>query len=65
VPPSLFWSETGKWKIFGTNIFQEDEKQVCTVKSCANHRIRDLSFEVGDFVYLKVSSMRGLRRFKV
>jgi threonine dehydratase len=26
---------------------------------------RDLSFEIGDFVYLKVSSMRGTRRFKV
>jgi hypothetical protein len=25
----------------------------------------ELSFEVGDFVYLKVSPMRGLRRFKV
>jgi hypothetical protein len=28
-------------------------------------RRRDLSFEVGDFVYLKVSSMRGTRKFKV
>jgi hypothetical protein len=27
--------------------------------------VKDLSFEVGDFVYLKVSPMRGLRRFKV
>jgi hypothetical protein len=26
---------------------------------------RDLSFEVGDFKYLKVSPMRGTRRFKV
>jgi hypothetical protein len=24
-----------------------------------------LIFEVGDFVYLKVSSMRGMKRFKV
>jgi hypothetical protein len=34
-------------------------------KSYADHRRRELSFEVGDFVYLKVSLMRGLRRFKV
>jgi hypothetical protein len=34
-------------------------------KSYADHRRRELSYEVGDFVYLKVSPMRGLRRFKV
>jgi hypothetical protein len=34
-------------------------------KSYADHRRRELSFEVGDFVYLKVSPMSGLRRFKV
>jgi hypothetical protein len=33
-------------------------------KSYADHR-RKLSFEVGDFVYLKVSLMRGLHCFKV
>jgi hypothetical protein len=33
-------------------------------KSYADKR-RDLSFEVGDFVYLKVSPMRGTQRFKV
>jgi hypothetical protein len=27
-------------------------------------RRRDLSFKVGDFMYLKVSPMRGTRRFK-
>jgi hypothetical protein len=71
----LFWSETGERKVFGPDILQEVKKQVCTVrenlraaqsrqKSYANHR-RKLRFEVGDFVYVKVSRMRGLRRFKV
>jgi hypothetical protein len=72
----LFWSEAGEWKVIGPDILQEAEKQVHMVrddlrvaqsrqKSYTNHRRRDLSFEVGDFVYLKVSPMRGLRRFNV
>jgi hypothetical protein len=72
----LFWKETGEWKVFRLDILQEDEKQVCMVrenlrvaqsrqKSYADHRRRELSFEVGDFIYLKVSPMRGLHRFKV
>jgi hypothetical protein len=72
----LFWNETGEWKVFGPNILQEADEQVRMVrenlrvaqsrqKSYADHRRRELSFEVGDFVYLKVSPMRGLRCFKV
>jgi hypothetical protein len=34
-------------------------------RSYADTRRRELSFEVGDFVYLKVSSIRGVRRFGV
>jgi hypothetical protein len=34
-------------------------------KSYANNRRRELRFEEGDFVYLKVSPMRGVRRFQV
>ena len=34
-------------------------------KSYANTRCRELEFEVGDYVYLKVSPIRGLHRFKV
>jgi hypothetical protein len=34
-------------------------------KSYADKRRRDLSFEIGDFVYIKVSPTRGARRFKV
>jgi hypothetical protein len=33
-------------------------------KSYADQRRRELTFEVRDFVYLKVSPMRGLHRFK-
>jgi hypothetical protein len=72
----LFWSETVERKVFGPDILQEAEKQVCMVrenpwivqsrqKSYADHRRRKLSFEVGDFVYLNVSPKRGLHRFKV
>jgi hypothetical protein len=73
---SLFWNETGERKVFGPDILQEAEKQVRMVRenlrvaqsrqnSYVDHRRRELSFEVGDFVYLKVSHMRGLRCFKV
>jgi hypothetical protein len=72
----LFWNETGEQKVFGPDILQEVEKQVRMVrenlrvaqsrqKSYADHRRRELNFEAGDFVYLKVSPMRDLRRFKV
>jgi hypothetical protein len=72
----LFWNETGERKVFGSDILQEAEKQVRMVrenlrvaqsreKSYADHRRRELSFEAGDFVYLKVSPMSALRRFKV
>jgi hypothetical protein len=72
----LFWNETGERKVFRPDILQEAKKQVCMVrenlhvtqsrqKSYVDHRRRELSFEVGDFVYLNVSPMRGLHRFKV
>jgi hypothetical protein len=34
-------------------------------KSYTDHRRRELSFQVGDFIYLKVSHMRGLHHFMV
>jgi hypothetical protein len=59
----LFWNEAR-------------EQKVCTVREnlrvvqsrqngYADHRRRELSFEVEDFVYLMVSPMRGLCHFKV
>jgi hypothetical protein len=72
----LFWNETREWKVFGPDILHEAERLDCTVrerayrfrsqdKSYVDHRRRELSFEVGGFVYLKVSAMRGLCHFKV
>jgi hypothetical protein len=66
----------GERRVFGPDILEEAEKQVRMVrenlcvtqsrqKSYVDHRRRELSFEVGDLVYLKVSPMRGLRHFKI
>jgi hypothetical protein len=68
----LFCGETGERKVFGPDVLQEAKKQVHMVrenqqvvqsrqKSYADHRRRELSFEVEYFVYLEVSPMRGLR----
>jgi hypothetical protein len=62
--------------VFGLEVLRDKEKQVEMVreslkvaqtrqKSYADKRRRGLSFEIGDFIYLKVSPMRGTRRFKV
>jgi hypothetical protein len=72
----LFWNEPKENQVFGPEILQEVERQVQVVrenlqlaqsrkKSYIDDRRRNLRFEVGDFVYLKVSPMRGLRRFKI
>jgi hypothetical protein len=73
---NLFWNEPGENQVFGPEILREAKRQVQVVrenlqlaqsrqKSYADHRRRKLSFEVGDFVYLKVSPMRGFHRFKI
>jgi hypothetical protein len=72
----LFWNEPGENQIFGPDILREAERQVQMVrenlklaqlrqKSYADNRRRELRFQVGDFVYPKVSPMRGLCRFKI
>jgi hypothetical protein len=71
----LLWSQTGESHVFGPEVLKDAEKQVQMVheslkvaqsrqKSYADKRSRDLSFEIGDFVYLKVSPMRGTCRFR-
>jgi len=72
----LHWSETNESQIFGPEILKEAEQQVQIIrenmrtaqsrqKSYADTRHTKLEFEAGDYVYLKVSPIRGLHRFKV
>jgi hypothetical protein len=72
----LYWSEIGERQLFGADIIREAEKQVQIIrenlrfaqsrkKSYADRKRRDMVFQEGDYVYLKVSHIRGLRRFKV
>ena len=70
------WSEVGKRSYFGPECIREAEEQVAKIRenlkaaqsrqeSYADNRRRDLEFEEGDYVYLKVSPIRGTRRFQV
>jgi hypothetical protein len=72
----LFLDRTRGRQFFGPELIQEAEEQVCIIrenlrvaqtrqKSYADNRRRPLEFEQGDQVYLKVSPLRGMRRFKV
>jgi hypothetical protein len=72
----LQWDQPGEKQVFGPNILLEAEENIKMVRenlkttqsrqcSYADTRRRELSFEVGDFVYLKVSPIRGVRRFGV
>jgi hypothetical protein len=72
----LNWIELGEKVIFGPDLVKEAEATVRCIqdnlkaaKSCkesyANKRRRPLEFEVGDLVYLRVSPMKGVKRFGV
>ncbi|WVZ53404.1 hypothetical protein U9M48_004350 [Paspalum notatum var. saurae] len=72
----LCMDQPGEKQLFGPGIIEDAERQVRMIrenlriaqtrqKSYADNRQRDLEFAVGDYVYLKVSPIRGLRRFKV
>ena len=60
----LNWIEPGERRYFG--IIQQYMKAAQSrQKSYADKRRRPLTFEVGDYVYLKVSPMKGVQRFEV
>jgi hypothetical protein len=72
----LYWDKTRGRQFFGSELIQEAKEQVCVItenlrvaqtrqKSYADNRRRPLEFEEGDHVYLKMSPLCGMRRFKV
>ncbi|WVZ80376.1 hypothetical protein U9M48_027851 [Paspalum notatum var. saurae] len=72
----LNWSEPGKRVTFGPDLLTQAEKQVKFIhdnlkraqsrqKSYSDRRRRPLAFEKGDYVYLRVSPMKGVQWFGV
>jgi hypothetical protein len=72
----LYWSQTGESQLFGIDIIKEAERQVQIIrenlraaqsrqKSYADGKRRNVVLQEGDYVYLKVSPISGLRQFKV
>jgi hypothetical protein len=72
----LSWSETGERKIFGPDLVIEAEDKVEVIqtnlkaaqsrqKSYADQIRKPLQFQVGDFVYLRVSPTKGIQRFGI
>jgi hypothetical protein len=70
----LGWPQTSERKIFGPDLVTEAEEKVKIIqsnlkaaqsrqKSYVDKQRKPLQFEVGDFVYLKVSPTRGVQRF--
>jgi hypothetical protein len=72
----LNWVEAGERKYYGIDFVKEAKAQVRTIKihmvaaqsrqkSYADRHRKPIEFEVGDFVYLKVSPMKSVQRFGV
>jgi hypothetical protein len=70
------WSEVGERALVGPALIKEAEERVVDIreklraaqsrqKSYADKKRREASFNPIDFVYLKVSPIRGTRRFQV
>ena len=70
------WVEPGERRYYGIDFVKEAKVQVCILqqhieatqsrqKSYADKRRRPIEFEEGDYVYLKVSPMKGVQWFGV
>jgi hypothetical protein len=71
----LMWSEVGERALIGPALIKEAEERVVEIreklkdtqsrqKSYADKKRQEASFNPGDFAYLKVSPIQGLRDFR-
>src|SRR3954464_6869498 len=74
MPYPLNWSQTGDSRLFRTDLMLEAEKQVKEIqdrlraaksrqKSYYDPKHREVNFEPGEYAYLRVTTMKGVRRF--
>ena len=72
----MLWDEVGDRQLFGPDLIKESEQKVRLIrdrlkvaqprqKSYADSKRKETVYEVGDRVYLRVSPLRGVKRFGV
>ena len=72
----LNWSETGERPLFGPDVINEAEEKVRIIrenlkiaqsrqKSYYDKHHKEVHYEIGDKAYLRVSPLRGVRRFGI
>src|SRR4051812_15161432 len=72
----LMWGEVGERQFFGPDLIREAEEKVKLIrdrlkigqsrqKSYADAKRKEVTYEVGDRAYLRVSPIRGLKRFGI
>jgi hypothetical protein len=70
------WSGVGEQSFFRPGIIEEAEEKVRLIKDrlkiaqsrqkrYADNKRRDVTYEVGDRAYLRVSPLRGVKRFGI
>ena len=71
----LMWDEVGDRKLFGPDLIRDSEENVKLIrdrlkvaqsrqKSYADTKRKEVTYEVGDRAYLRVSPLRGVKRFE-
>ncbi|XP_073362399.1 uncharacterized protein [Aegilops tauschii subsp. strangulata] len=72
----LMWDEVGERQFFGPDLIRDAEEKVKLIrdrlkiaqsrqKSYADAKRKEVTYEVGDHVYLRVSPLRGIKRFGI